>query len=100
MQLGLHGYVDMSGIEDLDIGFSNEDLIKLTEWRMPFGKYVDYALIDLPEEYLFWFEKKGFPKGELGKLMALTLGLKIEGLDKLLKSLKNKAYTNSWGGEF
>ena len=46
-------------------------------------------LIDLPEEYLLWFAKKGFPQGQLGELMALCLELKIEGLDKLIKPLKS-----------
>ena len=56
---------------------------------MPFGKYAGRALVDLPEEYLFWFTKHDFPAGELGKLMQLTLELKIEGLDSLIKPLKS-----------
>jgi len=71
------------------LGFSAEHLIKLASWRMPFGKFTGSALVDLPEEYLFWFQKKGFPAGELGLLMAFCLELKIEGLDGLVKPLKN-----------
>ncbi len=71
------------------LGFSKADLLKLAQWQMPFGKYAGRALIDLPEEYLFWFQKNEFPKGELGDLMKLCLELKIEGLDGLLKPLKN-----------
>ena len=74
--------------KDLPINFSQEDLLKLTKWEMPFGKYAGRALIDLPEEYLFWFDKKGFPAGELGELMKFCLDLKIEGLDVLIKKLK------------
>jgi len=76
---------------DLDrtLEFSKEHLLKLADWRMPFGKYSGQVLIDLPEEYLFWFEKKGFPEGELGELMKFCLALKIEGLDSLLKPLKS-----------
>jgi len=70
------------------IGFSKEDLVKLAQWQMPFGKYAGRALIDLPEEYLFWFNKNEFPKGELGELMKLCLDLKIEGLDRLIRPLK------------
>ncbi|GAM74125.1 hypothetical protein JCM19241_5321 [Vibrio ishigakensis] len=34
--------------------------------KMPFGKYAGRVLIDLPEEYLLWFENKAeWPKGEL-----------------------------------
>ncbi len=69
------------------VGFNQDDLLKLVEWQMPFGKYAGSRLIDLPEPYLFWFHKHGFPEGELGRLMQLSLELKIEGLDGLLKPL-------------
>ena len=55
---------------------------------MPFGIYDGKVLIDLPEEYLFWFTRHGFPEGELGRLMQLCLELKVEGLDSLIKPLK------------
>ncbi|MBX2848525.1 MAG: DUF3820 family protein [Acidiferrobacterales bacterium] len=71
------------------LGFSKEHLLKLARWRMPFGKYSGRVLIDLPEEYLFWFDKKGFPKGELGELLKFCLDLKIQGLDLIVKPLKN-----------
>ena len=70
------------------IGFSQEDLLKLARMKMPFGKYAGRALIDLPEAYLFWFEKNDFPAGELGELLKFCLDLKIEGLDGLIKKLK------------
>ena len=41
--------------------------------KMPFGKYQGRVIIDLPEEYLLWFAKKEFPKGELGLLMQLAM---------------------------
>ncbi|KKD61426.1 hypothetical protein RN22_05850 [Grimontia sp. AD028] len=66
-----------------------ENMLKLARMKMPFGKYAGRVLIDLPEEYLLWFEKQGFPKGELGQLLALCLALKIEGLDAVVKPLKN-----------
>ena len=71
----------------VNLGFTQQDLLKLAKWEMPYGKFQNTPLVDLPEEYLFWFEKKGFPQGELGRLMALCLELKIEGLDKLIKPL-------------
>ncbi len=66
-----------------------EQLIEIANTIMPFGKYQGRALIDLPEEYLLWFARKGeFPKGKLGELMALTLLVKTEGLEQLVKPLK------------
>lgn len=55
------------------------------------GKYAGHVLIDLPEAYLFWFQKQEFPDGELGELMKFCLDLKIEGLDQVIKPLKHLA---------
>jgi len=60
------------------------DMEKLATMNMPFGKYKDRRIIDLPEDYLLWFKQKGFPKGELGRIMQLTLELKINGLEGLI----------------
>lgn len=68
--------------------FNKEHLVKLANMRMPFGKYQGRTLIELPEEYLLWFAKKGFPEGELGLLLALALELKIEGLDAIIRPLR------------
>ncbi len=67
-----------------------EHLVKLANYTMPFGKYQGRPLIDLPEEYLIWFANKGgFPEGELGKMMNLALNLKTEGLEPLIRPLRN-----------
>ncbi|WP_111976642.1 DUF3820 family protein [Algibacillus agarilyticus] len=68
--------------------FEQKDLIDLARFTMPFGKYEGRVIIDLPEEYLLWFQKKEFPQGRLGQLMALALAIKIEGLEGLIKPLK------------
>ncbi len=70
--------------------FEQENLVRLTELQMPFGKYQGRLIIDLPEEYLLWFAKKEFPKGELGLLMRLALEIKIEGLTSLLDPLRKQ----------
>jgi uncharacterized protein (DUF3820 family) len=69
--------------------FDEQDLVKLATMTMPFGKYQGRLLIDLPEEYLLWFAHKGFPAGALGKLMALSLEIKINGLENLIEPLKS-----------
>ncbi|MBK5145055.1 DUF3820 family protein [Budviciaceae bacterium BWR-B9] len=65
-----------------------EHLLQIANTPMPFGKYKGRMLVDLPDEYLLWFAKKGFPVGSLGQLMELTLALKIEGLDSVIRPLK------------
>jgi uncharacterized protein (DUF3820 family) len=64
--------------------------MKLVETKMPFGKYKDRILIDLPEPYLVWFSVKGFPKGELGDMLRSVYEIKLNGLEHLFKPLKSK----------
>lgn len=65
-------------------------LLELVTMKMPFGKYKGQLLCDLPTFYLEWFAKEGFPKGKLGMLLATIYEIKINGLDDLLKPLKNQ----------
>lgn len=70
-----------------------EDLIDIANMAMPFGKYQGRRLIDLPEEYLLWFARKeSFPKGRLGELMQMTLAIKVEGLQGLVKPLQRNKH--------
>ena len=64
-----------------------KDLLKVARWKMPFGRFQGKALINLPEEYLLWFVDRGFPQGELGRMMQLTLEIKIHGLEELIYPL-------------
>jgi uncharacterized protein (DUF3820 family) len=65
-----------------------ELLLELVKMKMPFGKYKDTVLCNLPVSYLEWFQRKGFPKGKLGVLLATMYEIKINGLEDLLKPLK------------
>ncbi len=65
-----------------------EDLAKLVKTRMPYGKYEGRLIADLPGAYLAWFARTGFPKGELGGLLALMLELDHNGLSSLLDPLR------------
>jgi uncharacterized protein len=71
-----------------DIIFKPEILLKLVTVRMPFGKYKDCIICNLPENYLIWFHQKGFPGGELGMLLSTLYEIKLNGLEYLLKPLK------------
>lgn len=65
-------------------------MLKLARYRMPFGKYANRLLIDLPEPYVVWFANKGFPKGELGQLLRIVHEIKINGLEYLFEPLRDK----------
>ncbi|MBA6152945.1 DUF3820 family protein [Gelidibacter maritimus] len=63
-------------------------LIKLAHTKMPFGKYEGRFLIDLPEYYVVWYHNKGFPKGQLGLMLATVYELKLNGLEDLIRNIK------------
>lgn len=65
-----------------------QQLLKLARYRMPFGKYKGQLLIDLPEPYVVWFAKQGFPKGELGVMLGILYEIKLNGLEYLFKPLR------------
>jgi uncharacterized protein (DUF3820 family) len=65
-----------------------DDLILLVTWTMPYGKYKGRLLADLPGNYLNWFARKGFPPGEIGRLLALMQEIDHNGLKSLLDPLR------------
>jgi uncharacterized protein len=69
-------------------------LLELVSMKMPFGKYKGTVLCNLPVSYLEWFNRKGFPNGKLGMLLATLYEIKINGLEYLLTPLKNKQKDN------
>ena len=67
-----------------------EDLLLLVTRTMPFGKYKDRLIADLPGHYLNWFAREGFPKGEIGRLLALMQEIDHNGLKPLLDPLRQR----------
>ena len=65
-----------------------EDLLLLVTRNMPYGKYEGRLLADLPGHYLGWFAREGFPKGELGRLLALMYEIDHNDLRGLLQPLR------------
>lgn len=70
--------------------FNSQILIDLVTEKMPFGKYQNYTLCDLPESYLVWFKQKGFPKGKLEILLGTLYEIKLNGLEYLLEKIQKE----------
>ncbi|MDH3976459.1 MAG: DUF3820 family protein [Deltaproteobacteria bacterium] len=76
-------------------GFGDEErltadraaMLKLAAARMPFGKHSGMRLVDLPEPYVIWPAQKGFPQGELGKMLRIVYEVKVNGLEYLFKKI-------------
>ncbi|WP_296508913.1 DUF3820 family protein [Rhodoferax sp.] len=66
-----------------------EDLQKLVERTMPFGKYQGRLIADLPGDYLNWFAREGFPRNEIGRLLQLMHEIDHNGLSDLLTPLRS-----------
>lgn len=69
---------------------NSEMLLDIVKMKMPFGKYKDTLLCNLPVSYLEWFARKGFPQGKLGMLLQTVYEIKLNGLGYLLEPLKKR----------
>jgi uncharacterized protein (DUF3820 family) len=66
---------------------SQQLLLELLDYRMPFGKYQGVLLLRLPEAYLAWFARKGMPPGKLGILLETALVVRSNGLEPVMQEL-------------
>lgn len=65
-----------------------QDLERLVNVTMPYGKYKGRLIADLPGHYLNWFARVGFPAGDIGELLALMHEVDHNGLSDLLEPLR------------
>lgn len=72
-------------------GLNTEILTEICSQKMPFGKYKDTIIADLPVNYLEWFQRNGMPKGRLGMQLSTIYEIKINGLMELLSPIKSSA---------
>ena len=73
-----------------DAAMKTDDLLLLVTTPMPFGKHKGTIIADLPGNYLNWFAREGFPKGEIGRLLALMHEIDHNGLSSLLDPLRKR----------
>ena len=75
-------------MEDINpIGFNPNILRELKTTVMPFGKYKGRKIYTLPEHYLVWYNRNGFPQGKLGMLLGTMYEIQLNGLEYLLQKI-------------
>ena len=67
-----------------------EILKEICTTEMPFGKHKGVLLVDLPINYLEWFQRQGMPAGKLGMQLSTIYEIKMNGLMDLLTPLRDK----------
>jgi uncharacterized protein (DUF3820 family) len=70
-------------------------LFELLRGEMPFGRYAGWKFIDLPEPYVVWFRKEGFPDGHLGELLGLLYEIKLNGLESMVRKLAKDGHSGT-----
>lgn len=75
--------------------WDHQALVDLVAMRMPFGRYSGRRLIDLPEHYVVWMARQGFPAGKLGEMLQSVYEIKVNGLEYLFEPLRTTAAIQS-----
>ena len=85
-------------MEDLLAAHMAADLAEIARMRMPFGKFGPDSfpprgvpIYDLPAEYLQWFSQRGWPRGELGRLLQIVYQMKADGSDSAFDPIRKAA---------
>jgi uncharacterized protein (DUF3820 family) len=73
-----------------DLPYDPRLLQELAAMKMPFGRYAGRRLVDLPEPYVVWFARRGFPAGKLGEMLQTVYEIKVNGLEYLFEPLREK----------
>ena len=82
--------------------FSNFDreefraiLGEIGDTYMPFGRFGPKGfpprglpIMDLPPDYLQWFQQRGFPNGRLGELLEMVWSIKDVGMDSIFDPMR------------
>ena len=77
----------MEELNSFNSGINEKILTELVTMRMPYGKYKGLPLYRLPEPYLVWMSRNGFPNGKLGMMLGTLYEIKLNGLEYLLTPL-------------
>jgi len=84
------GMSDEMGTPDDEVAGDLDELLAPASMRMPFGRYRGRLLIDLPEPYVVWFARHGFPEGKLGRMLRAVYEIKVNGLEYLFTPLRQR----------
>lgn len=69
--------------------YNNKEIFEgLVKTQMPYGKYKETLLCNIPMHYLEWMKRKGFPNGKLGVQLQTIYEIKLNGLEHLLEPIK------------
>jgi uncharacterized protein (DUF3820 family) len=74
------------------IKMNNEELIKILNYKMPYGKYKGTKLFYIPEHYLIWMKNNGQFKSTLGDYLSVILEIKVNGLEEIMNPLIKREF--------
>ncbi len=66
---------------------NQHELIKLANFKMPFGKYKDQYLVYIPEAYIIWLINNGNLNDNLKSKLLFIKEIKDNGLEYLILPL-------------